>query len=158
MTNVNLDAAVRRLIADKRFLTRFRRDPESAVESFDLSAQEVEALKRGEADELIAFGLDPRYVYPEAADAAPAQSWALRNAQRLSLPALVAAALLGFTVTAGGGPRVVDRAAQRKAPTRARAARVAKRETAARMAQTRARTFRHAGLRRAALARAQRRA
>jgi hypothetical protein len=136
MTNVNLNAAVERLIADRRFLARFRRNPERALEGFDLSALEVDALKRGESDELLALGLDPRHVSPEAVDVIPLQSWTVRNAGRLVPTALLAAALLAVAGPAGGTDRAASRrrAVKRRTTVRRRAARAIPRERAARPA------------------------
>ena len=133
MTNVNLNGAVDRLIADRRFLARFRRNPGRALEGFDLSPGDVEALKRGDPDELVALGLDPRYVSPEASSFAPVQSWALRNARRLPAAALLAAALLGVGGFAGrDAPTERARRAQRRSLARERAARATPRHLAAR--------------------------
>ena len=60
--NDRLNRAVERLLLDKRFLRRFRRDPEGALRSFELTAEEVEAVKEGDAARLVALGLDPSYA------------------------------------------------------------------------------------------------
>ena len=57
--NERLNRAVEQLLLDKRFLRRFRRDPERTLEAFDLTGEEVEAVKRGNAHELLRLGLDP---------------------------------------------------------------------------------------------------
>lgn len=90
--NERLNRAVEQLLLDKRFLRRFRRDPERALERFDLTGEEVEAVKRGNAHELLRLGLDPTYVWPRD-DSGFLQSWIVRHSKRLT-PALVLAAFV----------------------------------------------------------------
>ena len=106
MTNDHLNRAVQGLFTNEGLLRRFRRNPEQALSRFGLSQQEVEAVKRGDAEELVGFGLDPSFVWPgSAASTLPVQSWAMRNAKRLVPVALIAAALLAWPSTAHALPR-----------------------------------------------------
>jgi hypothetical protein len=50
---------VERLLVDKRFLRRFRRDPEAALAPLGLTAAEVEAVKSGDSGRLLELGLAP---------------------------------------------------------------------------------------------------
>ena len=90
--NDALNRAVERLLLDRRFLRRFRRNPERALQGFDLTHEEVTALKGGNAHELLRLGLDPMYVWPKH-DPGFIQSWIARHAKRIS-PALVLAAFV----------------------------------------------------------------
>jgi Aromatic-ring-opening dioxygenase LigAB, LigA subunit len=89
--NDRLNRAVERLLLDKRFLRRFRRDPEAALTPFALTAEEIEAVKEGDASRLIGLGLDPRYVWPKVRSPL-LPMWVLARAKKLT-PALVLAAL-----------------------------------------------------------------
>lgn len=118
MRNEALDRAVERLMSDERFRRRFRRRPSRALRGSGLAQAEVEALKRGRADELVELGLDPTYVFPVTPPrAAPLQVWLLRNARRLVPAALLAGAAL--TVAAAPAP-----AAKRRVSTRVKIKRV----------------------------------
>ena len=113
MTNERLDAAVQRLFTDRRFLGRFRTDPTKALAGFDLSQAEIEAIKRGDAQELVGLGLDPAIAWPQPANAGALQTWLLRNAARLAPAAVLAALALAWPATSqavprrGGPPRAV---------------------------------------------------
>jgi hypothetical protein len=89
--NDRLNRAVERLLVDKRFLRRFRRNPEATLRQFALSGDEVEAVKAGDASQLIALGLDPAFVQPRLR-APHFHTWILMRAKKLT-PALVLAAL-----------------------------------------------------------------
>lgn len=99
MARESLNAAVERLLVDRGFARRFRRNPERALRRYGLGADEVEALKRGRADELLALGVDPEYVWPRA-EAAGLEPWLLRNARRLAPVTLLAALTLVGAPTA----------------------------------------------------------
>jgi hypothetical protein len=87
--NDRLNRAVERLLLDKRFLRRFRRDPEAALRSFALTDQEIDAVKLGDASRLVRLGLDPNYVWPKVRSPFfPA--WILTRAKKLT-PAVVVA-------------------------------------------------------------------
>jgi hypothetical protein len=90
--NDRLNRAVERLLLDKRFLRRFRRSPEAALRPFGLTGEEIEAVKDGDAERLIALGLDPSYVWPKARPPA-VPLWAFARAKKLT-PAFVLAALM----------------------------------------------------------------
>jgi len=108
MTNDRLNAAVERLLSDSRFLRRFRRHPERTLAVYELTHEEIEAVKRGDAPELLALGLDPRLVWPRVQAESPLV-WLVSRMRPLS-PALVLAALL-----APGSPAL---AAGRREPSR----------------------------------------
>jgi hypothetical protein len=94
MENQALNEVVERLLADRRFLQRFRLDPEGTLRRYGLSPQAVEAVKRGDADELLALGLSPELVSPAPRpESGSLRSWLLRRGHRLA-PAVFAAALL----------------------------------------------------------------
>jgi hypothetical protein len=89
--NDRLNRAVERLLLDKRFLRRFRRNPEAALKPFALTSEEIEAVKDGDARRLVGLGLDPSYVWPKRPR--PVPFWALARAKKLT-PAFVLAALV----------------------------------------------------------------
>jgi hypothetical protein len=90
--NDRLNHAVEQLLLDRRFLRRFRKSPEAALRRFELSSEEVEAVKDGDARRLIGLGLDPSYVWPKARPRA-VPLWAFARAKKLT-PAFVVAALM----------------------------------------------------------------
>jgi hypothetical protein len=90
--NDRLNRAVERLLLDKRFLRRFRRDPEAALRPFELTAEEIEAVKEGDAARLVRLGLDPSYAWPKVRSPL-VPLWILARAKRLT-PALVLATLV----------------------------------------------------------------
>lgn len=93
--NASLDRAVERLLDDARFLRRFRKDPDAALRPFQLSEREVEAVKRGDAEELVALGLDPRFVWPSLKATSGGRRWLARSGRKLApLAFAVAAAAL----------------------------------------------------------------
>jgi hypothetical protein len=92
MARESMNDAVGRLLTDGAFLRRFRRNPERALRRYDLTETEIEAIKRGDARELLALGLDPAYVWPKA-QAAALEPWLYLNARRLAPAAFLAAAL-----------------------------------------------------------------
>src|SRR4051794_6822749 len=104
MTNERLNAAVEGLLSDRRLLRRFRRNPERALARYELTAEEVVAVRRGDAAELLRLGLDPRYVWPRA-HAFTGWSWLLQNAKRLSPAVVLAAVLLPAAPAAARGRR-----------------------------------------------------
>ena len=89
--NDRLNRAVERLLLDKRFLRRFRRNPEAALRPFELTAEEIEAVKEGDAGRLVGLGLDPSYAWPKVSSSF-VPLWLLARAKKLT-PALVFAAL-----------------------------------------------------------------
>ena len=131
MAQRDLNRAVESLLGDPRFLRRFRRDPERAVRGLDLTGDELGALTRGDARELLALGVDPAYVWPSAPRETAVRAWLARSGTKLA-PAAFLAALLAAFATAGT----------------ASAARTGGRRTALR------RLVRHAGIRRTGLRRA----
>jgi hypothetical protein len=92
MARESLNDAVERLLGDGDFLRRFRRNPERALRRYELTETEIEAVKRGDAHELLALGLDPAYVWPKA-PASVLAPWLCLNAKRLAPAAFLAAAL-----------------------------------------------------------------
>jgi hypothetical protein len=89
--NDRLNLAVERLLLDKRFLRRFRRDPEAALRPYAMTNEEIEAVKAGDARLLLGLGLDPNYVRPKI-HSPGLRAWILRHAKKLA-PAVVLAAL-----------------------------------------------------------------
>jgi hypothetical protein len=67
MENRALNDVVERLLADGRFLRRFRVDPDGTLRRYGLSPQAIEAIKRGDAAGLLALALSPPLVSPESA-------------------------------------------------------------------------------------------
>jgi len=153
MGNDRLNAAVDRLLSDRRFLARFRRDPSKAAGALGLSMRETEALKRGDAGELLELGLDPSYVWPNVPTTRAGRFWLARNARRLA-PLVFAAGFAAFGPGAGGA----SAARIGPAPGRIRAARrlariVGTRRTGLRRAAIRAGSREHfpPGIRRATI-------
>lgn len=107
MTNEKLTDVVRRLLADRRFLARFRRDPAAATARYGLTAPELDALKSGDQARLIALGLDPGVV-----DGRPTAqvSWTqlLPVVRRLTAPAALAA-LLAAAMLPGATASAADK-------------------------------------------------
>ena len=64
MSREGLNKVVERLLADRRFTSGFRRDPDGALAGYDVTAEEAQALKRGDQHELLSLGLDRRIVEP----------------------------------------------------------------------------------------------
>jgi hypothetical protein len=93
MRNERLTDAVNALLHDRKLVSRFRRNPGRALRRFGLDAAELEAVKRGDATELVELGLDPRTVWPETGSQS-IRAWILRNAGRVS-PVVFAAAFIG---------------------------------------------------------------
>jgi hypothetical protein len=104
--NERLNRVVEQLLLDRRFLRRFRRNPERALAPYGLTFEEAEAVKRGNLHELLGLGLDPAYAWPKD-DAGFLQSLIVRHAKRLS-PVLVLAAFVlpAAPATAAGRGRV----------------------------------------------------
>lgn len=101
MENQALNEAVGRLLADRRFQRRFRIDPEGTLQRYGFSPQAVEAVKRGDADELLALGLSPELVWPELRPESGAlRRWLLRSGQTLAPAAFVAALLVALPAPA----------------------------------------------------------
>ncbi len=98
--NDRLNVVVERLLLDDRFLRRFRRNPDRALEAFDLTGEEADAVKRGNAEQLIGLGLDPSYVWPQERDGF-LHAWLVRHAKRLTPAVLLAAFLLPATPAVG---------------------------------------------------------
>jgi hypothetical protein len=90
--NERLNNVIERLLLDDRFLRRFRSNPERTLEPFELTDAEVEAVKRGDAGQLLRMGLDPMYVWPKPDDGF-LHTWIVRHVKRLT-PALVLAAFV----------------------------------------------------------------
>lgn len=105
MGNDRLNGAVEALLVNRRFLRRFQRDPENALRRFDLSREEVRAVKSGDERELLRLGLDPGYIWPKTGTALTLQSWTVRNAKRVAPAALLAAAFLAWP-SAGQARRI----------------------------------------------------
>src|SRR5919106_6829750 len=107
--NDRLNRAVERLLLDKRFLRRFRRDPEAALRPLELTSEEIEAVKEGDAARLVALGLDPSYAWPKVRSPL-LPLWMLARAKKLT-PALVLAALV-LPAT----PAIASRRSARRSP------------------------------------------
>jgi len=125
MTNEALNDAVVRLLADRSFLRRFRRDPEAALRRYGLDAGLVEAIKRGDELELLELGLSPELVWPELAPRNDAVRHSLvRKTLALAPAAFVAALLAAFPAT-GGAALVRDARVLKAAGRYRRSARAA---------------------------------
>jgi hypothetical protein len=121
MYNEALNEVVVRLFDDRRFLRRFRRNPERALRGYRLDAREVEALKRGDTRELLELGLRPTLVWPELRPAvSPVSTWLLQSRRRLAPAALLLAlfAAAPATASAARGRMLGPRAARRIASGR----------------------------------------
>jgi hypothetical protein len=81
---------------DRRLLRRFRRNPDRALKRFDLSREEVDAVKDGRIQRLVPLGLRTDLVWPHAGNSLFVPNWALRNAKRLAPAALIAAAAFAW--------------------------------------------------------------
>jgi hypothetical protein len=122
MARETLNHAVERLLTDGAFMRRFRRNPERALRRYELTETEIEAIKCGDARELLALGLDPAYVWPKA-QTATLEPWLFQNARRLAPAAFLAAALalLGAPLARGAqNPPGRARATRRLARVAAR--------------------------------------
>ena len=108
--NDRLNRVVERLLLDRRFLRRFRRNPEKALAPFGLTHEETEAVKGGSAVELLRLGLDPAYVWPKG-DVGFLQSWIVRHAKRLTPAVVLAAFVLPAAPALAAGRRRVHRSA-----------------------------------------------
>lgn len=127
MTNEALNDAVVRLLADRDFLRRFRRDPEAALRRYDLDAEVVEAIKRGDELELLELGLSPELVWPELAPRNDAVRHSLVRKTVALAPAVFVAALLAAFPATGGAALVRDARIARPAGRARQVARAAKR-------------------------------
>lgn len=96
MSNDRLNHAVEALMLDGRLLRRFRRNPERALKRFDLSSEEIDAVKDGGIQRLVPLGLRADLVWPHPGNALLVPNWALRNAKRLAPAALIAAAAFAW--------------------------------------------------------------
>ncbi len=112
--NDRLNAVVERLLLDDRFLRRFRQNPDRALEAFDLTREEADAVKRGNAEQLIGLGLDPSYVWPQERDGF-LHAWLVRHAKRLTPAVLLAAFLLPATPAVGARRATARRGSVRAA-------------------------------------------
>lgn len=119
MENQALNEVVGRLLADRRFQRRFRVDPEGTLRRYGLSPQAVEAVKRGDADELLALGLSPELVWPELRPESGAlRRWLLRSGQTLAPAAFVAALLVALPAPAAARATPVARILKARAARR----------------------------------------
>jgi hypothetical protein len=92
MDNDTLNETVERLFDDRRFLRRFRRNPERALRRSGLETHEIDALKRGETRELLALGMRPTLVWPELRPAMPSPAaWLFQSRRKLAPAALLLA-------------------------------------------------------------------
>jgi hypothetical protein len=83
MENRALNEIVERLLADGRFLRRFRVDPDGTLRRYGLSPQAIEAIRRGDAGELLALGLSPQVVSPAPAPGEP-REWLVEPSSGLA--------------------------------------------------------------------------
>lgn len=102
--NDRLNRAVEALLSDGRLLRRFRRKPDRALRAYGLTAAEIEAVKRGDAAELLALGLDPALVWPKAPTDSVFRRWLLAHPQRLA-PVAFAVAVIASAPAAAGAAR-----------------------------------------------------
>jgi hypothetical protein len=114
-----LDDVVQRLLGDRRFLRRFRHDPEGTLSRYGLSRHAIEAVKRGDADELLALGLSPQLVWPgPGPESGTLRRWLLRRGHALSPVAFATALFVAFPVAAGAAPPPARRIAKSRASRR----------------------------------------
>lgn len=148
MAERDLNRAVESLLGDARFLRRFRRNPERAVRGLDLTGDELAALRRGDARELLALGVDPAHVWPAAPAEARTRAWLARSGTKLAPAAFLAALLAAF---GGTGTAQAARAGGRRTALRRLVRHARVRRTGLRRAFIRARADRKSppGLRRA---------
>ena len=57
-----INTAVTALFSDSSLLAKFKNNPEKALRSFDLLECELDAVKSGDEQALLAHGLDPQLV------------------------------------------------------------------------------------------------
>lgn len=118
MSATTLNEVVTRLLVERRFLARFRADPEGAVSGYNLSRQEVDAIKRGDQHELLALGLDRKILDPRPAR----RSWSSYLLLRLT-GTVAAPALLLFAVALGTGTASAETGTAARRAGKRRAAR-----------------------------------
>ena len=124
-----LDSFVSRLLSDRRFLERVRRDPQREAARYGLGQGQLDAALDGDAMRLLALGVSPAVLEPPK----PTRFWlgpALMRMGAVGATALLALSFLGAAPNTTDGPRarvVLKRAGnsgRRIAhPIRARAAR-----------------------------------
>ena len=90
-----LNEVVERLLVDDRFMRRFRRNPEKALRKYDLTREEIEAVKAGRTQTLLELGLDPALVWPRAEADDARRGWFTRNALAVGPAALLVALVMG---------------------------------------------------------------
>jgi len=98
-----LNSAITALMTDNSLLSRFRGDPSGALERFGLSECELDAVKSGDEQALMAHGLAPEVVVGRP----HAPHWfgglVATVARRMAAPAVLAV-LLALAVQGGGIP------------------------------------------------------
>ncbi len=96
-----LNSAITALMTDDSLLSRFQRSPEAAMRRFGLSECELDAVKSGDEQQLLAHGLKPELINrrPEA----PHWFGGLLGtvARRVAAPVVIAV-LVAFAVQGGG--------------------------------------------------------
>ncbi|MCH8115797.1 MAG: hypothetical protein IIB25_09985 [Chloroflexi bacterium] len=101
--NKRITSAVTALITDNSLLSRFRRNPAAAMRRFRLSECELDALKSGDEQALLAHGLASELITGRP----QAPHWfgglVATVARRMAAPALIAV-MLALAVQSGGIP------------------------------------------------------
>lgn len=101
--NKRITSAVTALITDNSLLSRFRRNPAAAMRRFRLSECELDALKSGDEQALLAHGLASELITGRP----QAPHWfgglVATVARRMAAPALIAV-ILALAVQSGGIP------------------------------------------------------
>ena len=121
--NKRITSAVTALITDNSLLSRFRRNPAAAMRRFRLSECELDALKSGDEQALLAHGLASELITGQP----QAPHWfgglVATVARRMAAPALIAV-MLALAVQSGGIPTASAGRANGRAVLRVRSTRL----------------------------------
>lgn len=88
--NERLTEATTALLLSKEVREEFRSSPTSVGDRFDLSADEVEALKSGDERLLLDLGLNPTVVFPEVGHSGGWASTIMKAAAKAATPIVAA--------------------------------------------------------------------
>ncbi len=112
MKDARITQIISRLLSEPKFMERFRKEADLALSEYDLSRDEIEAIKRGDQRELLHLGLDEAIVEPKA----PSRPWfASMLASQAGRLGMSAALVLTLTAASAG---VAAAAPNRTAPGR----------------------------------------
>ncbi|NQW18357.1 MAG: hypothetical protein HQ478_12815 [Chloroflexi bacterium] len=115
--NEPLNSAVKALISDGSLLSKFRRDPAAAMRRFKLSECELDAVKSGDEQQLLAHGMTPELITGQPQ--APHWFGGLLGtvARRMAAPAVLAV-LLAIAVQGAAAPDANAARANKRATRR----------------------------------------